>query len=220
MLVMESTQKTKNIFHKSVDNLKSFFFVGYQKLSKPTLPDPFSCTGCSRRKGQKDRSLADFCKGWEVGVEESRMGKKDAIISMSLKEQMREEEEEECNGSLMNFSDTSAVKNRKENGGKEEKKKVRSSKLSKAEEQYYYNRNGEGSYALAQKMKELEMMDVGDMEHVLDVEEALHYYSRLKSPVYLSIVDKFFMDMYSEFSLPQASASISRSKRRFGSIRL
>lgn len=149
------------------------------------------------------------------------MGKNDAIMSMSLKEQMREAAaEEECSGSLMNFSDTSVVKNRKENGGKEDKKKVRSSKLSKGEEQYYYKRNGEGNYALAQKMKELEMMDVSDMEHVLDVEEALHYYSRLKSPVYLSIVDKFFMDMYSEFSLPQASASISRSKRRFGSIRL
>ena len=132
-------------------------------------------------------------------------------------EQMREEDE--CSGSFINFADKSPVKNKKKNGGKEEKKKVASSQLSKGEEQYYYKRNG-GSYALAQKMKELEMMDVGDMEHELDVEEALHYYSRLKSPVYLSIVDKFFTDMYSEFSVPQASASINRSKRRFGSIRL
>ncbi|XWS19001.1 hypothetical protein CRYUN_Cryun32bG0093100 [Craigia yunnanensis] len=137
--------------------------------------------------------------------------------AMTLKEQMREEDE--CSGSFMNFADTSPVKNKKQNGGKEKKKKVGTSQLSKEEEQYYYKRNG-GSYALAQKMKELEMMDVGDMEHVLDVEEALQYYSRLKSPVYLSIVDKFFMDMYSEFSVPQASASINSSKRRFGSIRL
>ena len=142
------------------------------------------------------------------------MRKNDA---MTLKEQMREEDE--CSGSFINFADKSPVKNKKKNGGKEEKKKVASSQLSKGEEQYYYKRNG-GSYALAQKMKELEMMDVGDMEHELDVEEALHYYSRLKSPVYLSIVDKFFTDMYSEFSVPQASASINRPKRRFGSIRL
>ena len=142
------------------------------------------------------------------------MRKNDA---MTLKEQMREEDE--CIGSFKNFADTSPVKNKKQNGGKEEKKKVGSSQLSKGEEQYYYKRNG-GSYALAQKMKELEMMEVGDMEHVLDVEEALHYYSRLTSPVYLSIVDKFFLDMYSEFSVPQVTASINISKRRFGSTML
>ncbi|KAK8584801.1 hypothetical protein V6N13_138747 [Hibiscus sabdariffa] len=214
--MMESIQKTKNLFHKSVDNLKSFL---YQKLSKPTLPDPFPCSGCSRKKDRKDRSLAEFSYNWEVGLEESKIMNNDAIVAMS-KEHMTDEDE--CGGSLMNFSDTSPdpVKKIKETGGKEGKKKVRSSKLSKGEEQYYYKRNGDGSYALAQKMKELEMMDVGDMEHELDVEEALHYYSRLKSPVYLSIVDRFFMDMYTEFSLPQASASINSSKRRFGSIRL
>ncbi|KAE8699476.1 hypothetical protein F3Y22_tig00110578pilonHSYRG00175 [Hibiscus syriacus] len=220
MPVMESIQKTKNLSHKSVDNLKSFVSVGYQKLCKPTLPDPFPCSGCSRKKDQKDRSLAeaDFSYNWEVGLEKSKMTNNDAIVATSMAEEMRDEEE--CGGSLMNFSDMSPQKKVKETGGKEEKKKVGSSKLSKGEEGYYYKRNGDGSYALAQKMKELEMMDVGDMEHVLDVEEALHYYSRLKSPVYLSIVDRFFMDMYSEFYLPQASASINRSKRRSGSIRL
>ncbi|XWS20303.1 hypothetical protein CRYUN_Cryun31cG0088900 [Craigia yunnanensis] len=215
MLLMESIQKTKNFFHKTVKNLKSFFFVGYQQLSKPPLPDPFSCTGGSRKKHQKDRFYTNFYKEWEVGLEKAKTRKKNDTVT--LKEQMRVEDE--CSGSFINFADKSPVKNKKQNGGKEEKKKVRSSKLSKGEEQFYYKRNG-GNYALAQKMMELEMMDVGDMEHVLDVEEALHYYSRLRSPVYLSIVDKFFMDMYSEFSVPQASASINSSKRRFRSIRL
>ncbi|GMI82072.1 hypothetical protein like AT1G15260 [Hibiscus trionum] len=206
---MESIQKTKSLFHKSVDNLKSFLSAGYQKLSKPTLPDPFPCSGCSRKKHRKNRSLADFSYNWEVGLEESKTRNNDDIVAMLMKD------EDECGGSLMSFSDT------KESVAKDEgKKKVKSSKVSKGEEQYYYKRNGDGSYALSQKMKELEMMDVGDMEHVLDVEEALHYYSRLKSPVYLSIVDRFFMDMYSEFSVPQPSASINCSNRRFGSIRL
>ncbi|KAG5512776.1 hypothetical protein RHGRI_038823 [Rhododendron griersonianum] len=44
---------------------------------------------------------------------------------------------------------------------------------------------------MAQKMKELEMMDVNDVDHVLDIEEVLHLYSRLKSPVYPDIVNKF-----------------------------
>ncbi|KAI4387408.1 hypothetical protein MLD38_005245 [Melastoma candidum] len=85
---------------------------------------------------------------------------------------------------------------------------------------------------LARKMKEMEMADAGDMEQVLDIEEALHYYSRLKSPVYMEIVDRFFMDMYDDFSAPPSSrvrrvqhpAALSKcitgSRRRLGSIRL
>lgn len=78
------------------------------------------------------------------------------------------------------------------------------------------NKN-EGVHELALKMKELEMNDSGDVEQVLDIEEALHYYSRLKSPVYLDIVDKFFTDMHSEFSVRNKH---SKSKGRFGAIRL
>jgi len=73
---------------------------------------------------------------------------------------------------------------------------------------------------LAQKMKELDMMDSGDLEHVLDIEEALHYYSRLKSPVYLDIVDRFFIDINSDFTLPQPSVSFKCSKERLDQIQL
>ncbi|GMI93813.1 hypothetical protein HRI_003050600 [Hibiscus trionum] len=130
------------------------------------------------------------------GLEEAMMRKNGAMV---MKEILREEDE--CSGSFMSFEYKSPEKITKQNGGKEEKTE-------------------EGCYALVKKMKELEMMDVGDMEHVLDVEEAIHYYSRLRSPVYLSIVNKFFTEMYSEFSVPQASARIDGSKRRFGSFRM
>ncbi|MED6133934.1 hypothetical protein PIB30_032734 [Stylosanthes scabra] len=88
------------------------------------------------------------------------------------------------------------------------------------------NKGENNNDGLAKKMKELEMMmDTGDVEHVLDIEEALHYYSRLKSPVYLDIVDKFFMDMHTEFNVPSSlphSSSVrvkrSKSKARFGSL--
>ncbi|KAK9690279.1 hypothetical protein RND81_09G117900 [Saponaria officinalis] len=78
----------------------------------------------------------------------------------------------------------------------------------------------DGTYVLAQKMKELDMIEVGDVDHALDVEEALTYYSRLSCPVYVDIVDKFFMDMYEEFLLPQASVSLSSSSRRLGPLKL
>ncbi|OWM77972.1 hypothetical protein CDL15_Pgr018541 [Punica granatum] len=41
-------------------------------------------------------------------------------------------------------------------------------------------------------MRELEMMDWGDLENMLDMKEALRYYSRLSSSFYLRLVNKFF----------------------------
>ncbi|KAL1199432.1 hypothetical protein V5N11_022964 [Cardamine amara subsp. amara] len=50
---------------------------------------------------------------------------------------------------------------------------------------------------MEKKIKKMYMIETGDIEQTLDVEEALHYYSLLKSPVYINIVDKFFTDLYS-----------------------
>lgn len=98
-----------------------------------------------------------------------------------------------------------------------EKKKPGISHLRKGD----LKNNSMRGNGLVQKMKELEMLDRGDMEQELDIEEAIHYYSRLRSPVYLEIVDKFFMDIHSEFSVPEPSAgSLNSSKRRMGSMRL
>ncbi|CAO2813327.1 unnamed protein product [Amaranthus hypochondriacus] len=72
-----------------------------------------------------------------------------------------------------------------------------------------------GVYLLEQQMKDLEMMDVGDVDHVSDVKEALHCYSLLTSPVYVEMVNKFFMDMYTDFnSVPQPGISKCSSSRR------
>ncbi|GKE37578.1 hypothetical protein Tco_1460983 [Tanacetum coccineum] len=50
---------------------------------------------------------------------------------------------------------------------------------------------------VTRKLKELEMMDRNNVDLVLDIEEVLHYYSRLTCPVYREIMDKFFVEMYS-----------------------
>lgn len=44
---------------------------------------------------------------------------------------------------------------------------------------------------VTEKLKEMEMMDGGNVEHVLDIEEVIHYYSRLTCPAYRRIIDKF-----------------------------
>ncbi|KAF2557961.1 hypothetical protein F2Q68_00017605 [Brassica cretica] len=49
---------------------------------------------------------------------------------------------------------------------------------------------------MEKKIKEMYVIETGDIEQALDVEEALHYYSRLRSPVYLNIVDKFLNDLH------------------------
>lgn len=75
-----------------------------------------------------------------------------------------------------------------------------------------------GAEALARKMKELEMMDINDdQDHALDIEEVLHNYSQLSCPAYLEMVDKFFMDMYTELLVPLPLGSVNSSMRKVGS---
>ncbi|KAG2298773.1 hypothetical protein Bca52824_035245 [Brassica carinata] len=70
---------------------------------------------------------------------------------------------------------------------------------------------------LVQKMKDLNMVDLRDVEHASDVQEARRCYSSIRSPVYLDIVEIFFTDMYYEFS---NSSNISGSRRKAGTLRL
>jgi len=55
---------------------------------------------------------------------------------------------------------------------------------------------------------------------VLDIEEVLQCYTLLNSPVYVDIVDRFFMDMYTEFSIRKPSVSVNSSMRRLGPLKL
>ncbi|OAY36743.1 uncharacterized protein LOC110626467 [Manihot esculenta] len=205
MQLRESIQKTKKFFHKALQNFRSLFFGGYQKL-----PKPFSCATTSIMNHQNDQCYADSCNEWCCDLEKATKRKKNG---MSLSKELAREEDG-CNESSLKLPSSPLKK--KEDGIKEEKSKKHSN--SRREEKCMDK--DEGGYVLAKKMKELEMMDRSDMEHMLDVEEALHYYSRLRSPVYVGIVDKFFTDMYKEFSVPQRSASINSSRGRLGSIRL
>ncbi|GMP42251.1 hypothetical protein CsSME_00012122 [Camellia sinensis var. sinensis] len=75
---------------------------------------------------------------------------------------------------------------------------------------------GEGGYILAEKMRE---MDMNDVDHVLDIEVVLHNYLHLTCPVYLDIVDNFFVDMYSEFLIPKPSVTITNSSRKLGPLK-
>ncbi|KAI6671903.1 hypothetical protein NL676_006788 [Syzygium grande] len=220
MLLRDSIEKTKNFFNKTLVNLKSILFGGYQKLPKPPSFHPFSYGSSRQKDPQIEKFYADLCNEWECDIGRGR-----ARIQKVAKEQVRDCEDPCSETAVRHVNHRSPVKNKQqeveEERGKTEKKmkkKVGGSKSVKTEETDGVNAGG---LALAKRMKELEMMDTSDMDHVLDIEEALHYYSRLKSPVYVEIVDKFFMDMYSDFSPTpqQPSRSTTKSKRRLGSVR-
>ncbi|XP_050231809.1 uncharacterized protein LOC126680686 [Mercurialis annua] len=219
MQLRDSIDKSKLLFHKTLKNLKSLFFGGYQKLPRSVSFNPFSCANCGLKSHQADGYYTEFCNEWECDLEKAMKRKKKKsglVVSKEVVLEEKEEEKDECNANSAELPKSPLKK--KEEVIKEEKNKKTS--LSRKLEKQFAKKNIEGGYALAKKMKELEMMDVNDVEHVLDVEEALHYYNRLRSPVYLDIVDQFFTDMHREFSVPQPSASINSSKRRLSSIRL
>lgn len=206
MLLKKPFAKTHNFFNRSLQNLKTFIFGGYKRLPKAPSFNPFSC---SSRRSHKDHQFdpyyPEFLEEVEPGQDNAKTEMEKNIVSM--KEPMKEGVE-------------SPVKiKEEERGGKTEKKTGNSNAGSQSGKPYLKKENG-GNYWLAQKMKEMEMMDVGNVDHVLDIEEVLHYYSRLKSPVYLDIVDKFFTDMHSEILYPQPSVSKNNSKRRLRPIKL
>lgn len=61
----------------------------------------------------------------------------------------------------------------------------------------------ETRFLVTRRLKELEVLDSNNVDHVLDIQEIVHFYSRLTCPIYREMVEKFFMEMYSEvFSLP------------------
>uniref|UniRef100_A0A5B7BJ96 OVATE domain-containing protein n=1 Tax=Davidia involucrata TaxID=16924 RepID=A0A5B7BJ96_DAVIN len=202
MLLRKTIQQTKIFFHKTIQGVKSFLYGGYHMLPKAPPLKPFSSNNSNPEMQQLDQFYRDFSEQWECDHDKVMMGKKKN--AMSAKELMKEEH--------------IFVKNKHEKRGKEEKK-VGSFHEVRSGEPCSQSANG-GGYLLAQKMKELEMMNMTDADHVLDIEEVLHHYSCLTSPVYLDIVDKFFMDMYSEFSLPQPSLSVNNSMRRQPSVSL
>jgi hypothetical protein len=125
----------------------------------------------------------------------------------------KQENEVYSTGSFMEFSPAypgkkkknHGVERREQNRGDDqmmksvvvphERKRREDSSCSKGQN----NRGGKTNWLVVQKLRELEMLDMSNVDHLLDIEEILHYYSRLTCPAYLDIVDKFFMDMCAEF---------------------
>ena len=197
----KTIHKTKSFFNKRLKNFRSFFSGGYQKLPR-SLSFNFLCNMDNAKAYSSDQFYNEFYDILQSDLSTMKMFGKGKEPAM---------EDAARSGNFMCFSKQSPQRSANEGS-------VRS-QLRKTEDLNSQNMN-KGAHVLAQKMKKLDMMESGDLEHVLDIEEALHYYSRLKSPVYLDIVDRFFIDINSDLTLPQPSASFKSSKERLGPVQL
>ncbi|CAH2037552.1 unnamed protein product [Thlaspi arvense] len=137
-------------------------------------------------------------------------------FSCSLHRRFPEDSQTEETYSVVSCESATVAETRHESLDKNQPKKKQRKKVAEPSFEEAQRRGD----ALAQKMKELNMVDLKDVEHALDVREALRCYSSIRSPVYLDIVDNFFTDMYYEFSDPRTSSNINGSRRKAGSFRL
>lgn len=204
MTEIGSVQKTRKHFPKILHGLKSFLYKRCQKLPRSSLLRPFSCGSTRHKVHRADQCYIDCPYHREFDTDEKMPNNPVA----SPKEQYKKGEGDGgvCSGSSIKFLRPCL-----------EERKIGKRSLS------FHPEKGEDVCSedlIEEKMRELQKMDVGDLENVLDMEEALHYYSCLRSPVYLGIVNKFLMDMYSDFEVPKASVRTNSFKKRFVSARI
>uniref|UniRef100_A0A1J3E801 Uncharacterized protein n=3 Tax=Noccaea caerulescens TaxID=107243 RepID=A0A1J3E801_NOCCA len=138
-------------------------------------------------------------------------------FSCSLRRRCPQDSQTEETYSVISCESTAVAQARDESLiNKNQQKKKQRKKVSEPSSEEAKRRGD----MLAKKMKDLNMVDLRDEDHALDVREALRCYSSIRSPVYLDIVDNFFTDMYYEFSDPRTSSTINGSRRKAGSFRL
>ncbi|WVZ15318.1 hypothetical protein V8G54_012884 [Vigna mungo] len=234
-MLLSSISSTKKFFQKTIKNFKSFFSPGYQRLPKTSPHGHFSYSVAassamdmtSNTSYQDTEKLyTDFSDQWESETEKTRRMKKKAVPALPSKQ-----ESEVYSGNYISLSNASHAqkKNKMEKkeesgGGANQNDRRRSLTLEKGRHQkessFMSMCMREHRYCMVeQKLRELEMLDMNNVEYILDIEEVLHYYSRLTCPAYLEIVDKFFLEMYSELfgpSMRHASpSSVSRNNLRY-----
>ena len=210
MLLKTSFSYTKKFFQRTLQSFKSLLSGGYQRLPKTPPCNPFSCGGGGAHVnvhpsyGELDKLYAEFADQWSYGKDNSRRRSKKKTTAGSPAKMTNEEEI--YSGSFMKFAKSRKVNDneieRREDGMR--RRRVREGKRGE-EKSCCEGMEEERSHLVPEKLRELEMMDMGNVDHVLDIEEVLHYYSRLTCPTYLDMVDKFFMDMCSEFFSPRAT---------------
>ncbi|CAO2822847.1 unnamed protein product [Amaranthus hypochondriacus] len=220
MLLRNSITNTKKFFQKTIENFKSFLSTGntYQKLPKTPPFHPFSCGPNPNdqldHNNELDNFYNEFTNQWDLSKKKMKKKAQKKNHKFFLQESI-------------NFSAITEenVKNPEKNGDFETKKSYIDAENGDILKKKRFNIINPGIIRKAElcsrsvrekrvcfveeKIKELEKMDKGNVDYnKVDFEEFLHYYSRLTCPAYLDIVDKFLMEMYTEFFNSQMSLNV------------
>ncbi|KAK4280882.1 hypothetical protein QN277_012441 [Acacia crassicarpa] len=229
MLLRSSITSTKKFFHRTLENLKHFFSPGYHRLPKTPPHDhftfPLTATSDFVNANNNNPTYEDlekfyvnFTEQWDSQKEKQRRGsKKKTVISAPAKQVY--------DGNFVCASPVQKMINHME------KREEIDRRNSKRIITHHHTGKKQGTTIVStvqvmsekrkdciveKKLRELEMLDKGNVDHVMDIEEVLHYYSKLTCPAYLEILEKFFMEMYSEFfgqaSSPAATPGAVKSR--------
>ncbi|KAF6176340.1 hypothetical protein GIB67_011129 [Kingdonia uniflora] len=187
-------KNTKKFFKTTIQTFKSLFFGDYQRL--PKSPS-YKSLKTQQSLIELDNFYNDFTNRWELSKDKVKAKSKRRRKKEEKGKQLMEGDQDVYNGSFMKFSKKAHQRQQQqsirdilricdEEEGEEEKERE--------ETNDFVSRRVE----VTQKLKELELIDLNNVDHVMDIEEVLHYYSRLTCPFYVEIVDNFTMRMYSE----------------------
>ena len=226
MLLRNSISSTENFFQKTINNLKSFLSIGstYQRLPKT----PFHLFSCGRDAKDQvandagytndlDNFYNEFTNQWDSYKKKVKNKAKKKNQNGNCDYSAKAEENgihSENNYDLESKGSNSSKENSAENGDILKDKKIKIiSRIVRKPELCSRSVREKRFYFVVEKLKKLKEIDEGNK---VDYEEFLHYYSRRTCPAYLDIVDKFLMEMCTEFfnSRPKIRFR-SQSQNRF-----
>ncbi|KAL5572665.1 hypothetical protein UlMin_022262 [Ulmus minor] len=222
MMLRNSISSTRKFFQKTLGSLKSFFSGGsYEKLPKSPLinnatpfPNPINNVQPSSKELDKF-----YANQWDYSSNQNEDCKKTScrrrITSLSNKQD--QDEVHQPAKSPSKKKNNYAIERRSEAYYNRKTTKVKRLEDQNCSGKELKREQGKKYCLVEEKLKELEMLDKSNVDHVLDIEEILHYYSRLTCPAYVDIVDNFFVEMFVEFfgpSTPVHSVNTKFRRRR------
>ncbi|XP_068649156.1 uncharacterized protein [Aristolochia californica] len=217
MLLKGSFSKARALLKDTLHSVKSFFSGGYQRLPKTLAGGDAKHLHRSFR--ELDNFFDCFSQQWEISTTATQEKKKKQKRKKKL-QMIKEKDEDVYNGSFMGLTTVRSSEERQQLQAREDNEKRIKRRAGKEEEEeeeeedsFSQDLRVELCCTLAEGLKKLEQLDARNVEHVVDIEEVLHYYSRIKCPIYVDIFNSFFMEMYAEF-LPLTSGSCHFCRRR------
>ncbi|CAJ2676203.1 unnamed protein product [Trifolium pratense] len=207
MLLRTSISKYKKFFQKTLNNFKSLFSPSYQKIPKTPLHDQSSYN-------ELDKFYSDFTEKWDSEKGKSKKRSKNKVMLSSSTKQVEEEAR-----TKLHDEGLVGLNNELQKREKFEEQKIKKSLIHQRGNKQDSSSMLNSKRVVEKKLKELEMLEMSNVDYILDIEEVLHYYSRLTCPLYIEIVDKFFMEMYSEFfGCPETPASVNSKLQKMRSV--